>query len=265
MRKLEFKIACGLGDNIVLRMALDTVKHNYDQIRIAHNKQIMKDYRNNDPIYWKFLNDLGNLLFTEAPYVFDHGEYPEIYTYDTYINLGIKIKEPKLDHLLCKGTSLNLNKEYIVITTRAKLIDQRILYGLLPSFLEKIKQLSTKYRILVLGEREVEGEYQAFSIYDQIITTIPTDRILDLTVAALGITAPKLTNIQQDCLIMKEAKAVITFGIGGNVWMSAAVANTIGFRTKDNNNITDVVINPEFKNIFITQNWNEFILKLGKL
>jgi hypothetical protein len=270
MKKLEFKIACGLGDNIVLRMALDTVKHNYSQIRIAHNKDIVKDLRNSDPKYYKFLNDLGNLLFTEPPYIFDQGTYPEIYTYNTYKDLNIKIIEPKLDHLLCKGVSLNLNTEYIVVTTRARSVLKTALLPLLTDFCKTLKLLSTKYKIVIMGERIIDNTLQKdrgtiheiFSIYEQIIANIPSECVIDLTVPALGVTSPTLSQMQRDCLIMKESKLVITFGIGGNVWMSAAVANTIGFRTADNNTITDIVINPQFKNIFITQDWQQFIQKL---
>jgi len=270
MRKLEFKIAAGLGDNLVLRMALDTIKHDYDQIRISHNKMIVNDHRNGDPLYFKFLADLGNLIFTEPPYIFDQGDYPEIYTYDTYKRLGIKIKEPRLDYLLCKGDSLNLGEEYIVITTRARSVIIGTLSPLLPSFWKLLDELSQKYKIVILGEREVQGvpdhcagtKDDVFSIYDQIKLHIPAEKILDLTVPALGITAPDLIRIQQDCLIMKEAKTVITFGIGGNVWMAAAVANTTGYRSLDENNITDIIINPEFRNIFITQDWTQFIVKL---
>ena len=264
MKTLEFKVAAGVGDNIVLRMALDTVKHNYDQIKISHNKQIVDTHRGGNSEYYKFLDDIGNLLFTEHPYSYDHNEYPEIYTYKAYIDLGIKIKSPKLEYLLCKGNSLNLGEEYIVLTTRARTIFKN---SITQEFWDTIKVLSKKYKIVVIGERRIEdynknaagtGD-EIFSIYDQIVANI--DIITDLTTSGFGITVPKLSKIQQDCLIMKEAKFVITFGIGGNVWMAAAVANTIGYRT-DNEEITDVVINPEFSNIFITKNWSQFINKL---
>lgn len=263
MKKLEFLIAAGLGDNIILRMALDTVKHNYDEIRIAHNKGIVKDYRNDDPKYFKFLDELGALLFSEPPYIFDHGDYPVIQTYYTYSDLSIIIKNPKLEYLLAKGNSLNLNQEYIVITTKIRTLPKNVFNDISKNFWVILNDLSKKYKIVILGEKEIEGNHPDdwFSIYNEIISNLPNDKILDLTVPALGVTAPELHKVQQDCLIMKEAKFVIANGIGGNVWMAAAVANTIGFRS-DEEPIINIVVNPQFENIFITKNINLFFNKL---
>ena len=77
MNKMAYKITVGLGDNLVIRIFFDAIKHKYDEIKIAHNKDVMRIYRNNDPTYWGFLNELGPLLFSEPPYVFDHNNYPE--------------------------------------------------------------------------------------------------------------------------------------------------------------------------------------------
>lgn len=265
MNKLEFKICAGIGDNIVLRMALDTVKHNYDEIRISHNKDVIAAFRDEGRNYDVFLHDLGTLLFSEPPYIFDQGEYPEIYTCNTYKKLGIVIKEPKLDYLLCKGKSLDTNGKYIALTTRARTFLRR---SITVEFWHTLIQLSNTYKIVVMGEREIEGDKgfvgtsdEISSIYDLIISNLGHDRIIDLTTPKLGVSAFKLENIQQDCLIMKEAEFVITFGIGGNVWMSAAVANTIGYRT-DNEEITNIVVNPHFSNIFITKDWNQFVNRI---
>lgn len=262
MKKLEFTIAAGIGDNIVLRMALDSVKHNYDEIRISHNKDIVNIHRNGDPNYFKFLNDLGSLLFSEKPYIFDHNIYPIIYTHRTYINLNIKIKKPNLNYLLCKGSPLNIG-EYIVLTTKIRTLPKATFLNLAQKLWVVLNTLSNKYKIVVMGEREMDGDITAdtYSIYNDIMSNLSNDKIIDLTIPILGKDAPTLNKIQQDCLIMENAKFVIANGIGGNVWMSAAVANTIGFRT-DNEEITDIVINPEFENIFITKNFDHFIDKI---
>lgn len=262
-RKLSFWIAAGLGDNILLRMALDTVKHNFDEINISHNVDIVNEYRDGDPKYFKFLDDVGTLLFSEPPYNFNHNKYDIIYTYNTYKALGIVIKQPKLDHLLCKGVSLNLNQEYIVLTTKIRTLPKQVFYNLAPQFWKILTALSQKYKIVVLGEREMEGPMpnDIYSIYNDIIANLPKDSLIDLTVPALGVTAPELSKIQQDCLIMKNAKFVIANGIGGNVWMAAAVANTIGFRC-DEEQIINLIVQSEWENIFITKDQSKFIKKL---
>lgn len=247
----------------------DTVKDQYQQISVAHNRYLLAEYKGGDAPYHRFLDELGSILFSEPPYVFDHGDHPVISTHQTYLDLQTAIKSPNLDHLLCKGSSLNLDRQYIVITTKIRGLASSVFNSLSSEFWSALQQLSTKYKIVVIGERNIEPnrEYQnpavmISSIYDQIIRIVKPENLLDLTVPGFGITAPNLNQIRQDCLIMKEAKLVITFGIGGNVWMSSAVANTIGFRA-DNEGIIDCVVKPEFQNIFITKDWNAFMAGLA--
>ena len=105
-----------------------------------------------------------------------------------------------------------------------------------------------------------------FGIYDQLITNIPADRIIDLTVPALGISVPEFSKIKQDCLIMKNAKAVVTLGIGGNLWLSAVSSNlTIGYRDDAGDHVMDTIVNSNFPSMFLTKNFPEFIKKLSLL
>jgi hypothetical protein len=270
MRKLEFEICGGIGDNLVMRIFFDSNKHNYDQIRIAHSKSVINYWRNGDPAYYNFLDQLGALLFSEPPYIFDHGKYPEINTVAILKQLNATPQKPNIDHLLCKGTPLNLNEEYIVITTKIRFISKKDFYPLSIKLWETMRELSKKYKIVVVGEKEVERskEYSIgsnndsiFSIYEQIIANLPSDRVIDLTIPALGITAPDLTKIQQDCLIMKESKFVIILGVGGNLSMSICVANTICFRL-DTDALAELLHSQQYPSIFLTKNWSHFINKL---
>jgi hypothetical protein len=68
---------------------------------------------------------------------------------------------------------------------------------------------------------------------------------------------------------MKNAKAVITFAMGGNFWMSKSVATTIGYR-QDNSfpetPLNDMVCHPSYHvGDFVTQNWSEFTDKVKSL
>jgi hypothetical protein len=264
MRKLEFKIALGLGDNILLRMALDTIKHNYDEIRISHDENIMQIYRNNDPAYQKFMDDIGNLLFTEPPYIFDHGNYPIIYTYNTYKSLNTIVKKPQLEHLLCQGNSLNLKEEYIVLTTKIRTLPRTTFDCISNRLWKVLNELTNKYKIVIIGERVLEKNPwpdDTYSIYNDVVSNLPKHCLIDLTIPALGETSPTLKQVQQDCLIMKEAKFTIANGIGGNVWMAAAAGKVIGYRT-DNADIIEWIVNPQFENIFITKDENLYLNKL---
>lgn len=277
MNKLEISINAGIGDNIITRIFCDAIKSRFDEIRISHNRKIVEHFRNGDPAYYDFLNDLGNTLFSEPPYVFDHNQYPSLKIYDMVQGLNIHPQAPNIDHVLCKGTSLDTGGEpYIVITTKIRGMDRHSFYPKSIKLWKVLKQLSSKYKIVILGEREVERnkEYALhpsiiYGIYDQIISNLPLERIIDLTVPSLGITIPNIDKIKQDCLIMKEAKFVITLAVGGNTWLALAVANVIGFKlnsTPESDYVDGMVsclTNPAFSTAFITFEWEQFISKLG--
>lgn len=268
MKQISTSICLGLGDNIVARMIFDTVKHKYDKIRISHDKNIIYHYKNGDTAYLNFLNKIGNLLFTEPPFSFETQSYPAIHTLNTVRTLYIP-SPPNLQYLLCKGQPLNLGEEYIVITTKIRGILRKNFYPLSIQLWDALRRLSTKYKIVVVGEREVEKniEYRgnpdlAYGIYEQIIANLPSDRILDLTVPALGNVAPNLTKIKQDALIMQQAKFVVTLGMGGNVWLAAAAGNqVIGYR-EDGDPATDIILGPKFISVKMTKDWKTFIQRL---
>jgi hypothetical protein len=280
MKKLEFTINAGIGDNLILRIFLDTIKQNYDQIRISHDTNVINYWRSGDPQYYKFLDELGKLLFSEPPYIYDKIRRPHS-DLDKIANIicGLKFtpQKPNIDHILCSGDSLNLDEKYIVITTKTRYMHKQFLYPLFPKLWKTMKEVSKKYKIVILGERCVEKSKEyivdhnkeiIYSIYDQIISNIPNDRIVDLTVPALGITVPDIKKIQQDCLIMKEAEGVIVLGIGGNLWLALAVANTINFRS-DNlgvfTTLIDMINNPKFNTAFLSKDINKFLQKLDSL
>lgn len=275
MRKLEMSINAGIGDNLMVRVFFDSIKHNYDQIVISHNKQIIDYWKDSDPRYFHFLNELGNMLFTSPPYVFAHKQFTAMNLHDgenSVKRLNLIAQKPNLDYILCKGNSLNLKEEYIVITTKIRGIERRDFFSLSIHLWKVLREISKKYKIVILGERTVETnkEYKnnptiIYGIYEQIIANLSQDRIVDLTVPALGITVPDINQIKQDCLIMKEAKFVITLAVGGNLWLAISVANTIGYRADNgavNNYINDLINNPKFPSAFLTQDWSAFIKKL---
>jgi hypothetical protein len=271
MKETNLTIAVGIGDNLAVRIFFDAVKHEYKAIRISHDKHIIDFWRNNDPLYCKFLDQLGTLLFSEPPYIFTHEQYKPIHTAGVLCNLSKKPASPNLSHLLCKGKPLDLNEEYVVITTKVRSITKSMFMKLSILFWPVLTELSKRYKIVVMGEREMElskeynyNRHNIFGIYEQIITNVPNDRLIDLTVPALGITVPNMDKIQQDCLIMKNAKKVITFGLGGNFWLAMAVANVLGYRD-DNDITTDMVNNPTYPTAFITKNWMEFLQKIREI
>ena len=273
-------IPTSLGEIINIKYHLDLVKNRYDQIRLSFHTQLWKeglhteapDWLEKKVLWTKYLNDLGKLFFSEHPYVLepvsrkfagDAGHVVKL--------LKLTPQKAEMAHLLCKGQSLNLGEEYIVITTKIRYLEKSIFYPKSIEFWRVLRKLSARYKIVILGERVVEmrkeylsSQNSIFGIYDQIISNVPVERIIDLTVPALGETVSDLKQIQQDCLIMNEAKIVINFGVGGNSCMATSVAKmTIGFRS-DPLQFADIVFGREYPNCIITKDWSHFIRTLER-
>lgn len=271
-----------LGELIILKCHLDTVKDRYGLISFCFDQDNWDRYFDSD---WKtyktqwdqYLSDITKLFFSEPPYVIttDKKDHVLYHTCSQLIyDQHIPLMTPKLDHLLCQGIPLNLSEEYIVITTKARSIDMNVFNARSSQFINIINQLSQKYKIVILGERIVEKrkEYRfsehhnrVFSIYEMIVNNVPKDRIHDLTVPSLGNTAYNLKSVQQDCTVMRDAKFVVTFGCGGNCVMSMASAKmTIGYR-EDNIAWNDYLFdNKEYPTISVSNNWEYFLTKIAK-
>jgi hypothetical protein len=270
MNVIGMTVAIGLGDLIYIKSSFDAVKNNYSQIKIRFNRSIIGSVGRSLE-YNQFLDDIGQLFFSQPPYVLCDEPFPYREGLRVYTDFAIKPQKPELGHLLCKGTPLNLDCPYIVMTTKLRYFERDHFNGISPQLWSSVRDLATTHKIVVLGEREVEmnGEYQVhtdkhiYSIYNDIKNNVPADRLVDLTFPALGITSPKLSQVQQDCLIMRDARLVITLGVGGNFCMATAVGNAVGYRT-DDEPIADYVFRMEYPNAHITKDWNKFRHELGK-
>ena len=278
-------IPTSLGEIINFKYHLDLIKREYDQIVLSFQRSLLKeglyvdnpDWAEREKLWEKYLIDLGQLFFSEPPYVLEQVSEKFCGDMNGLIDkINIRPQKAELGHLLCKGTSLNIG-EYIVITTKIRDINRTTFDAMAPNFWSVLQKLANKYKIVILGERKVETrkEYNVehkrsgrpipFGIYEDIIQYIPKDKLEDRTVAALGETVSDLTQIQQDCLIMKEAKFVITIGIGGNFCLATASANmVIGYRA-DNISFADGIFNyKEYPNAIVTKSSNRFLNALNQ-
>src|SRR5271166_865391 len=116
MRKTQISIAIGLGDHIMVRGYMDTIKDQFSEIRISHHNPILSTYRNNDQKYRDFMTDLGKLIFSEKPYIFESTQYKHRSQPEIIKEFNITPQKPNLSHLLCRGDLLNLQEPYIVLT-----------------------------------------------------------------------------------------------------------------------------------------------------
>jgi len=279
MNVLDFGgLPTSLGEIINFKHHLDAIKHNYDKIIISFHTELWKtglhtnasDWHVKKALWDKYIKDIGQLFFSQPPYELR----PVSTKFGGDINqfiatMNIRPQKSEVGHLLCKGTPLNIG-EYIVITTKTREFHRHQFDHIAPQFWSIIKEISKKYKVVILGEKMVEmrKEYMGlnprpFGIYNDIVNNLPQECIVDLSVPALGETVSDLSKIQQDCLIMKEAKFTISFGCGGNHCLSAAVSDmAIGYRT-DNFSYNDTIFNHrEYPNAIITKNPEHFLQTL---
>lgn len=273
MKAIRITIPIGLGDLIYTKAMFDSILNHFSEIRIKFHREIIEFYKINHD-YNKFLDEMGALLFSNPPYVLTSESGIPFYGLVTICQEhNITPTKPNLSQILCKGESLNLGEEYIAIATKSRYLDRQYFDQRAPSFWQAMNKIAQKYKIVILGEKVVEfnsgyaemGSNAVYSIYNDIMNNLPHDRLIDLTVPALGQTAPQLLKIQQDCLIMNEAKYVITLGIGGGFCMATAVSKyAIGFRI-DQDPIADVVFNRDYPDAIITKDWDRFLRLLDSL
>lgn len=245
---------------------LDPFKHQFDQIKITFDQDILETCRDNDVKYKKFLDDIGKLFFSDPPYILNTGKYTRRGQFALCKDYNLPVVKPNLKNILCKGSLLNIEEEYIVITTKHRFFLRNYWNTISSKYWDTLNKLSKKYKLVILGEKVVEmskeyaqhGSNITYSIYNEIIANLPKDRVIDLTVQALGITSPELEKIQQDCLIMSEARFVIILGTGGAFCMATSVANTIGHRT----DIDPLYEGKTYEDSYITTSFNNFINKL---
>lgn len=270
MRTLETNICIGLGDIICMKGQIEPFKNQFDKIYITYDQRTINEFRHNDQKYGKFLDDIGKLFFSEPPFILNERQFPckgQLLVCKEY---RLPVTKPNLKHILCKGYLLNTNEEYVVITTKMRSFPRRQWNKIKQGLWNLMHRLSHKYKIVILGEKVVENskEYRShgtdnvYSIYDELVRNLPHDRIIDLTVPALGIRAPSLEKIQQDCLIMSEAKLVVLLGIGGAFCMATAVANVVGYRLDDDGLGNELYNNKIYNDAYITKDWDQFVHRM---
>lgn len=269
MSILKITIPIGVGDLLYIKAMLDNTGDRYQEIYIRFHRDIITFYQM-DPNYNKFLDDMGALFFGQPPYILTEEAIPFYGISSICSDNKIVPIKPNLKDLLCIGKSENIDGEYIVVVTKVRYMPRAHFNMISGRFFTALKRLSEKYKIVILGEKEVymnpgylEFKDSIYSIYNDIIDNIPQNRIVDLTLPTTGNVAPNLKQIQQDCLTLSGAKVAITIGVGGGMSMATAVANVVGYRI-DQDPIADVVFQSEYPDAIITKNLDYFIHKLNQ-
>lgn len=225
----------GVGDLILIKSMLDFTKDRFSKVKISLNTPLFdsirsKDYKNG------FIKDYFEMLFTPPFYEITKNlkqqkrEDSMLYSLDK-----IKTVLPQhLRDLMCDGTPLDIDEPYVTINTKIRCLDKSSYDGIKNDFFRILKDISTRYKIVILGEKKLPNWKEInvmfkdiYLMYDDIIKNISKERIVDLTFETVE--NGSVSNIKQDCLIMKNAKNNIFMGIAGNWCLCQSCGNSISY------------------------------------
>ena len=236
----KVRINLGIGDILFARSVLDNQKSKYDKVYISPDYTSYNQYRQPSKIETKFTNELLELIFQPPYYHLEkiHIEgYPNRFcqTFSTLDNFPLVV--PQLSDVICEGSPLDIGP-YITISTRVREVPiSEFEEKVKKKFLDKMLEFSETYKIVILGEQKL-AEYtehkilsgRVFTIYKDLIETLPKNRIIDLSFEdPRRIKENRMTRFKQECLYMRDAEWNIVIGNGGNACIAASIGNAIGY------------------------------------
>jgi hypothetical protein len=159
---------------------------------------------------------------------------------------------------------------YICVNTKIRDLHYNQFLNHLPNLKNALIQLSKKYKIILMGEKEVEQtiEYSKLkNLVYSMYTHIKDIDCIDLTVDKLGDTETNLEKLKYDASLMKNAICTINIGAGGNLSISSSVGKSINYMQNtvffkhDFLHFKDNV----YKNCIVHKDFNLFIRELLRL
>lgn len=275
MSVLEVALPGGIGDIIYAKAQLDCIANRYTQINISFSRHMIENFHGNTINYENFLYQLAALLFKAPKYNVVRGvDFPQRSQVDICRMHGTKLQRIKVDNLLCSENFTPIAEPYIVITTKVRWYNRQLYNAVRLELWKEINKLSSRYKIIVMGEKVVEmneeysiyGTSEIYSIYQDAIGGIPASALVDRTVPSLGITAPDINQLREDCSIMRGARCVITIGVGGNFAISTAVSKyTLGLRNDGSEINRELFEDHHYNDCDIVKDHTLFLNKLRSL
>jgi len=225
-------INIGIGDIITAKSYLLDYIH-----KGVHKVTVQPSYRYlhlRGEGYGQFVDQFTSLVYHEPQFTVIPGDAQLPSTHWASLKRdGLK------QHIVDLSTVLPIERgiphiPYICINTKVRQYSHQRFLTIKDSFIKVLRKLSEHYAIVLLGERSIQqnAEYSnytdehIYSIHKYLYDILPSGRLIDVTVPALGITVPDLLGLRHDCYYMKHAKFVINIGYGGNLALSGSVAVT---------------------------------------
>lgn len=227
----KYPVCLGIGDILLLAGWFKSKKYNGT---IIVSKEIVRNYRNNS---MEYLNFILKLIDTFLPTF----KIDVVEKYDQNISINNFLEMEK-----CKYEDLNLanylpesekilDEDYVVIFTKYRIDGEHNLNHFIENISKLIEIIKTiKYKIVLLGEREIGENYETkYHKVSTLYNSLQDIVYLDLTEEQLTNT-PSWEIFNRDIEIIKNAKCIVGFGVGGNLCMSITFAKKLIFLSDPN-------------------------------
>lgn len=226
----HFAINIGIGDIITSKSyLLDLVRRGRTvTVRPTHRHLNMRGAG-----YAEFVQRFMELVFFEPGFIVESGDTKTEPSHWAQLRRdGLKQHIVDLSGVLPLASDLTPLEPYICVNTKVRQYSRSRFLTIKDSLLSVLANLPTK--VAIVGEKVVEqnveyaihGDDVIYSIYNYLME-LPQDKIIDLTVPALGLSTPDLATLRKDCYIMAQSRCVVNIGYGGNLSLSGSVAKNV--------------------------------------
>jgi hypothetical protein len=263
----------GIGDMLMIRYQLDSVKDRYSEAILSPNVPWFKNNIRSSEWTDGYIIDLMKMIFSSPHYKItdDYSSFTwrdscQMETLDKITPAGCNY----LKDLFCVGKKLNIDEPYVTLTTKVRVVQKSSYPDLKDKLFEALNNVAKKYKIVILGEKKLPNWNEftmnpndIFVIYDDIIKNLPKERLVDLTFD--NMTKSSLKKVQQDCVYMRDANMNIMLGIGGNWFLGLVAGRSISYYEP----LKEVFHQQHHKKLkseaYLTENFDKYILWLNEL
>jgi hypothetical protein len=259
----------GLGDltffcgEMILKLQKD------DVLKVKIDEVTLNLYRNNSKEYKEFC--IQYIKYVLSDY--------NVMEYDSKNNstlLGWEIKSDSVIEMLNNDKVKNIVKDRfssgklkydstncVILFTKVRDYHVSSYELISKEFWDKLNSIDTKY--ILLGERKIkyEGEYSIhgkeliYSLYDDYIQNIDSDKLIDLTENDFNAENINLENIINDLTLVSKSKKIVMIGGGGFFCTSLFTDKLISLYRDD---LSNSFVNEVDKQIFV--DFNKFLTQL---
>lgn len=232
----------GIGD--MVNFATNIILGNEGEICVSIDEARLHQYKGDPKEYEVFSHEFIKKLLPDTIIHFSNDQSFPSHPIDgkfirEYANPKITSHFNRIFNDLKNSNFQFPSEKFIVLSTKTRNLKRDIFDHSKNEIFDTINKLG--HQIILVGEKEIEynNEYSSFgqsliySIYEDAMSLINKDLLLDKTVPKLGLTTPNISNIFDDMFLVYNSYLTLSLGIGGFFCMSIFNPSTFAMVSKD--------------------------------